>query len=129
MFLPFLTEQVRAIVPDAGVVRNASYAVEHGNAMFAFFDAYDRQSLEWFEAVAGKRTADHLFTVVHPPIVPYGARSTWHLYAAERDRPRRTKLLELLGAQHAVVLGGHIHKLPRQLNLWVNSGSGKFPRV
>jgi hypothetical protein len=48
--------------------------------------------------------------VIHPPVVPYGARATWHLYASARDKAKREKLLELLGKQNAFVLGGHIHK-------------------
>src|SRR5262249_25717584 len=55
-------------------------------------------------------TAEHLFVIVHPPVVPYGARATWHIFSAERERSRRDKFLSLLGAQHALVLGGHIHK-------------------
>jgi len=29
-----------------------------GNAQFAFFDAYDVESLAWFESIAATRTAD-----------------------------------------------------------------------
>ena len=67
------------------------------------------KSLEWFEAIAGRRTAEHLFVVVHPPVVPYGARSTWHIFDSAKVRARREKFLALLGVQHALVLGGHIH--------------------
>jgi hypothetical protein len=57
-----------------------------------------------------KRTAEHFFVVIHPPVVPYGARATWYIYSSDKDKPRREKLLELLGRQHSFVLGGHIHK-------------------
>lgn len=124
VFHPFLTDQVRALAPAAPEVRNARYTVEVGRSQFAFFDAYDSTaSLEWLEAVAARRTADHLFVVVHPPVVPYGARSTWHLFSAEREKARRAKLLEILGRQHAIVLGGHIH---RYNTLSREAGGGRF---
>ena len=46
---------------------------------FCFFDAYDKESLPWLEAELARRTARHCFVVIHPPVVPYGARATWHL--------------------------------------------------
>jgi acyl-coenzyme A synthetase/AMP-(fatty) acid ligase len=56
--------------------------------------------------------------------VPYGARATWHLFSSDRDKPKRDRLLELLGKQNVFVLGGHIHKY----NLLVRAtpGGGKF---
>ena len=124
VFHPFLTEQVRALAPAAPEVKNARYTVEAGRSQFAFFDAYDAvASLEWLEGVATRRTADHLFVVVHPPVVPYGARSTWHLFSAEREKSRRAKFLEILGRQHAIVLGGHIH---RYNTLAREAGGGRF---
>jgi hypothetical protein len=108
-------------------VKSARYTVDRGNAQFAFFDAYESAaSLEWFEAVAAKRTAEHFFVVVHPPVVPYGARSTWHIFSTERERTRREKFLTLLGDQKALVLGGHIHRY----NLLVRSaGRGRFSQL
>lgn len=110
IFHPFLTAEQRKLSPAAAEVKAGHYTLTHGNAQFAFFDAYDAESLEWFEAVAKARTAEQFFVVVHPPVVPYGARSTWHLFSSLKDQPRREKFLDLLGAQHAIVLGGHIHK-------------------
>ena len=111
VFPPFLTEQSRRVAPSAAAVTSARYTVGCGHAQFVFFDAYEAaKSLEWFEAVAAKRTAEHLFVVVHPPVVPYGARATWHVFASAKEQARREKFLALLGDQHALVLGGHIHK-------------------
>ena len=74
VFHPFLTDQARAVERVSAEVTSGSYSVTHGNAQFAFFDAYEAgKSLEWFEALAARRTAEHLFVVVHPPVVPYGA--------------------------------------------------------
>lgn len=109
VFHPFLSRQTAAF-KGGGDVKSACYSIEHGGAQFSFFDAYDRASLDWLEAALAKRTAQHCFVVIHPPVVPYGARATWHLYSSERDKARREKLLDLLGKQNAFVLGGHIHR-------------------
>ena len=110
VFHPYLTRQVQSLRAQAEKVQSARYTVEHGDALFCFFDAYDKESLAWLEAVLAKRTARHCFVIIHPPVVPYGARSTWHLYAREDQRSQREKLLGLLGKHKAIVLGGHIHK-------------------
>ena len=126
VFHPFLTEQAQAVDRAAGRVTSACYTVRTGNAEFAFFDAYESKSLEWFEAVVAKRTAEHLFVTVHPPVVPYGARATWHLFSSAKEKVRREKFLELLGRQRAIVLGGHIHKfnvLARE------TGRGRFAQL
>jgi hypothetical protein len=123
-FHPFLTEQVRALTPASAEVKSAHYTVDCGNAQFVFFDAYESAaSFDWFEAVVAKRSAEHFFVIVHPPVVPYGARSTWHIFSAEREKTRREKFLALLGDQHALVLGGHIHKYN---TLTREAGRGRF---
>ena len=127
VFHPFLTAQARGVNAGSAEVKSGSYTVDCGNAQFAFFDAYEAsKSLDWFEAVAAKRAAEHFFVVVHPPVVPYGARSTWHIFSSEKDRTRREKFLTLLGDQKALVLGGHIHRY----NLLVRSaGKGRFSQL
>lgn len=124
VFHPFLTEQARAVSAASPEVNSARYTVECGNAQFVFFDAYEAaKSLDWFEAVVARRHAEHFFVVVHPPVVPYGARSTWHVFSSEKERTRREKFLTLLGEQHALVLGGHIH---RYNALSREAGRGRF---
>lgn len=124
VFHPFLTAQARAVAPASAEVKSGSYTVECAGAQFAFFDAYEApKSLEWFEAVTAQRTAEHLFVVVHPPVVPYGARATWHIFANAKDAARRGKFLALLGDQHALVIGGHIH---RYNTLTRTAGKGRF---
>jgi len=109
VLLPFMSQEARKL--DAATSHTqANHTLTYGEAQFAFFDAYDKTSLEWLEAVAAKRTAKHLFVIIHPPVVPYGARATWHLYAGEKTKPQRAKLLDILGQQQAMVLGGHLHK-------------------
>jgi UDP-2,3-diacylglucosamine pyrophosphatase LpxH len=104
----FLAEQ--AVNFDGGKPATANYTIAHGDALFCFFDAYDAQSLDWLEAALAKRTARHCFVIIHPPVVPYGARATWNVFSSEREKAKREKLLEMLGRQNAFVLGGHIHK-------------------
>ncbi len=109
VLLPFMKKQAQRIDATASHAR-ANYSLTHGGAQFAFFDAYDKASLDWLEATVAARTAAHFFLIVHPPVVPYGARATWHLYSDEKSASKRAKLLDLLGAQEAIVFGGHLHK-------------------
>ena len=123
---PFLSEQTAGFT-GGGKITSANYIIEHGGALFCFFDAYDKASLDWLESALAKRTARHCFVVIHPPVVPYGARATWHLYSSERDKARREKLLTLLGKQNAFVLGGHIHKFNTLTR--TTPGRGKFAQL
>lgn len=120
---PFLGEQVTAFGGDSKM-STARYLIEYGNSLFCFFDAYDKESLGWLEAALAQRTGQHCFVVLHPPVVPYGARSTWHLFSGDRQKAQRDRLLELLGKHNAFVLSGHIHKY----SLLVRStpGGGRF---
>lgn len=126
IFHPFLTAQARELSPGAEEVKSGHYVVTLGNAQFSFFDAYDAESLPWFESVAAARTAEHFFVAIHPPVVPYGARATWHIYSGAKDAAKRAKLLELLGAEEAFVLGGHIHKFNQLARL---AGRGRFAQL
>lgn len=123
VFHPFLGEQAGAFGGESKLTA-ARYRVEYGDALFCFFDAYDKESLPWLEAELARRTARHCFVVIHPPVVPYGARATWHVFSSQRDQAQRERLLELLGKHNAFVLSGHIHKY----NLLVRAtpGGGRF---
>lgn len=123
--LPFIRQEGRRLDAQASQER-ANHCATHGNCLFAFMDAYDKTSLEWLEAVAARRTAEHFFVTVHPPVVPYGARATWHLFAGEKLAARREKLLALLGSQEALVLGGHLHK---HAVLTRRAGGGRFTQL
>lgn len=118
VFHPFLAAQTKQRID------HASYTVRHGNALFCFLDAYDQESLAWLESALSKRTEGHCFVIIHPPVVPYGARATWHLYSSERDKARREKLLTMLGRHNAIVLGGHIHRYNALAR--VTPGGGRF---
>lgn len=111
VFLPFLGNQRRQTTQNAQLADPKPYfSFEHGKSLFAFFDAYDDASLEWLESTLAATKAQHIFVLIHPPVVPYGARSTWHIYSKPREAEQRERLLNLLGKHHAIVLGGHIHK-------------------
>ncbi|MCD6049665.1 MAG: metallophosphoesterase [Verrucomicrobia bacterium] len=126
VFHPYLAQQAKAFQGPAKL-DSGNYSFSHQNAQFFCFDAYDKQSLDWLEAALAKRQAQHCFVVIHPPVVPYGARSTWNLYSSAKDKPRREKLLELLGKQNAFVLGGHIHKFNTLTR--TTPGGGKFVQL
>lgn len=96
--------------PDRRSQGSASFQIEQGDCLFAFLDAYDRDPLGWLESTLAARSARHLFVLLHPPVIPFGARSTWHLFARPTDQPRRKRLLGLLGKHRAIVLSAHLHK-------------------
>ncbi len=123
---PFLSEQTASFT-GGGKLASANYTIEHGGALFCFFDAYDEASLDWLDAALARRTARHCFVVIHPPVVPYGARATWHLYSSAKDQSKREKLLALLGKQNVFVLGGHIHKFNTLTR--TTPGGGKFVQL
>jgi 3',5'-cyclic AMP phosphodiesterase CpdA len=111
IFLPFLGEQRCQATQNASLADpSAHFSFEYGESLFAFFDAYEDASLEWLETTLAATKARHIFVLIHPPVVPYGARATWHLYARPRQAVQRERLLNLLGKHNALVLGGHIHK-------------------
>jgi len=103
VLLPFLAGEAKQ------ELKTASYTVEEGDALFAYFDAYRRDSLAWLERALEGRRARHLFVVVHPPVVPFGARSTWTVFPSQR-REERDRLYRLLGRHRALVLCGHLHR-------------------
>ncbi len=111
-FLPFLTHEAEKTAPlRTAPLQNAFYALEHGSCLFAQFDAYDREdSLDWLETTLAQSKAHHKFVLIHPPVVPYGARTTWHIYAKPAESAQRARLLNLLGRHRAIVLSGHLHK-------------------
>ncbi len=126
VFHPYLSEQ-SAGFKGGGNIKNAYYAIEHGDSLFCFFDAYDKGSLEWLEATLAQRTSRHLFVNVHKPVVPYGARATWHLFSGDKETALREKTLSLLGQQNAIVLSGHIHKFNNLIR--ETPGGGRFSQL
>jgi hypothetical protein len=96
--------------PTLDAIRSAAFTQERGGVLFVFYDAYDPKSLEWFEKLIGERKPERLVFLIHPPVVPYNARSTWHIHSRPNQAPQRERLLGLLGKHRAIVLCGHLHK-------------------
>ncbi len=108
VYYPFIDEQTKSF--EQTKRQAANYCFGFRDSWFGFMDAYDPESLEWLEAALASRVSRRCFLIVHPPVVPYGARATWHLYSSEKDRIKRERLLELLAQHESIVLGGHIHR-------------------
>lgn len=100
--LPWLGSQLQRNVPQS------SYTVNYGGDLFVFFDAYN-PDLDWLEATLEKSTARYTFLILHKPVVPFNARSNWHLFAENKFRSERTRLLDVLGRHKVIVLCGHLH--------------------
>ena len=109
VLLPYLARQAKQALPST-----SAFSMRRGNALFAYFDAYDDPAGKGLnnlaKTLAARGDAAHVFVVIHPPVVPYGARSNWHLFAKPAESAARSRLLNLLGANHAIVLCGHLHK-------------------
>jgi len=90
-------------------ISSTSYTVRQGGDLFVFFDGY-KPDLDWFENVLKEEPFRYLFFIVHEPVVPYNARSQWHLFSRDKSSERRDRLLSLLGKHHAIVLCGHLHQ-------------------
>lgn len=96
--------------PETRDPHSASFTRRQGDTLLLFFDAYSPSSLDWAEQTLKRRTERNLIFLIHPPVVPYNARSNWHIFAKPQDHAQRQRLLALLGANRAVVLTGHLHK-------------------
>jgi hypothetical protein len=104
VLLPFLAEQNQAHIKEAAFTRR------QGGTLVACYDAYDKNSLDWFAKTLAEAKPERLIVAIHPPVVPYNARSSWHIYSSPKQAEQRTRLLALLGQHRAIVLCGHLHK-------------------
>jgi hypothetical protein len=91
-------------------VESASFYFSQGPDLFVFFDAYHNHDLDWLEKTLRDHPHRHAFVVMHPPAVPYDARSTWHLFSRDNEQAVRERFLNILGAHRVVLLTGHLHK-------------------
>src|SRR6185369_13124188 len=104
ILLPFLAQQNKAQIKEAVFTRH------QGGTLIAFYDAYDKNSLDWFTKTLEESKPERLIVAIHPPVVPYNARSNWHIYSSPKQAAQREQLLSLLGRHRAIVLCGHLHK-------------------
>lgn len=93
-------------------VTSANNVYVHKSARFLLFDCFsEKESLVWLrEAIKEHRKSEILFFCTHVPVVPYDARSNWHIYVHPDQAAEREELLNLLGEHRAIVLSGHLHK-------------------
>jgi len=91
-------------------VESASFSISQGPDLFIFFDAYHNNSVDWLEKTLKENAHRYVFVVMHPPAVPYDARSSWHLFSREKEAAVRERFLNVLGAHKAVLLTAHLHK-------------------
>jgi len=91
-------------------IESPSFFIMQGPDLFVFFDAYHNNSLDWLDKTISQNKHRHLFIVMHPPAVPYNARSTWHLFWREREKEVRERFLHILGESNAILLTAHLHK-------------------
>jgi hypothetical protein len=120
ILLPFLAEQNRTEIKDAVFTRRQS------GTLVAFYDAYDKNSLDWFAQTLKEAQPKRLIVAIHPPVVPYNARSNWHIFSSPKQAEQRTRLLELLGSHRAIVLCGHLHKYSLVVR---RTESGRFAQL
>lgn len=113
--LPFVSEQLQT------PLKGANYTFEQEGRLFIGFDCYSRDSLDWAQKTLATRGERRIIFMAHQPVVPYNARSTWHVYSSPSQAARREKLLALLARHRAVVLTGHLHKYSTLFRS-VNSG-------
>jgi len=104
LLLPFISAAARTKLTEAAFSRL------HGGTLIAFYDAYDKNSLDWFDKTLAESKPERLIVAIHPPVVPYNARSNWHIYSSPKQAAQRARLLELLGRHRAIILCGHLHK-------------------
>lgn len=93
-------------------VESANNVYVHKGARFLLFDCFsEMESLIWLrEAIKEHKRSEVLFFCTHVPVVPYDARSNWHIYVHPDRTAARDELLNLLGEHKAIVLSGHLHK-------------------
>ncbi|GAI85652.1 unnamed protein product [marine sediment metagenome] len=104
IMLPWLSKECKKQIDSA------SFFFMKGPDLFVFFDAYHNNNLDWLEKTLRQNRHRHAFVVMHPPAVPYNARSTWHLFSREKEKDVRERFLNILGANKVILLTGHLHK-------------------
>ncbi len=91
-------------------VDSASFFFTKGPDLFIFFDVYQNPNVDWLEKTLKENSHRYVFVVMHPPAVPYDARSSWALFSKPSQTQTRARFLNLLGADKAVLLTAHLHK-------------------
>ncbi|WP_213087111.1 metallophosphoesterase family protein [Chitinophaga agrisoli] len=99
----------------------------HKDVRFILFDGYTPdESLSWLKGMLATAKEKTIFFCVHQPVVPFTARSNWHIFAKPSQQQQREELLNLLGQYNAIVLCGHLHKTSI---LTRTTKTGKFVQI
>ena len=104
VMLPWLSKECEKQIDSA------SFYFMKGPDLFVFFDAYHNNNLDWLEETLSENKHRYVFVVMHPPAVPYNARSTWHLFSRAKEKDVRERFLNILGANKVILLTAHLHK-------------------
>jgi len=104
VMLPWLSNECKKQIDSA------SFYFMEGPDLFVFFDAYHNNSPDWLENTLSENKHRYAFIVMHPPAVPYNARSTWHLFSRAKEKDVRERFLNILGANKVILLTAHLHK-------------------
>ena len=104
IMLPWLSNECKKQIDSA------SFYFMKGPDLFVFFDAYHNNNLDWLEETLSENKHRYVFVVMHPPAVPYNARSTWHLFSRAKEKDVRERFLNILGANKVILLTAHLHK-------------------
>jgi 3',5'-cyclic AMP phosphodiesterase CpdA len=108
-------------------VKSANSTFVHKNTRFILFDGYTQDaSLAWVKNVFAENKEKRIFFCVHQPVVPFSARSNWHVFAKPDQQKQREELINLLGENKVIVLCGHLHKTSI---LTRNTPKGKFVQI
>jgi 3',5'-cyclic AMP phosphodiesterase CpdA len=91
-------------------VDSASFHFSKGPDLFVFFDAYHNNNLDWLEKTLKENSHRYAFVVMHPPAVPFDARSSWPLFSRAKEKDVRERFLNILGANKVLLLTAHLHK-------------------
>jgi 3',5'-cyclic AMP phosphodiesterase CpdA len=102
---PFINKNTGSIVNDS------KYVFRKNNAVFFFYDDYQKTSLRWLEEEIKKyKDVKYKFVVMHEPVIPFDARSKWGVFMKTTESESREKLLNILGDNKVIVLVGHLHE-------------------
>jgi hypothetical protein len=97
ILLHYLSEANRAEFKESTCI------CRQGGTLIAYYDAYDKASLDWFAAMLEQAKPERLIVAIHPPVLPYDARNNWHIYSSPKQAAQRERLLGLLGRHRAIV--------------------------
>ena len=104
VMLPWLSGQC------GKTLESASFFFMQGPDLYVFFDAYHNRDVAWLEATLNQNPHRYVFVVMHPPAVPYTARSTWHVFSRDNEQAQRARFLNVLGEHRVILLTAHLHK-------------------